>query len=368
MWQIIISVLMVLIAVIAVYMTFFVRRILSFFMSKRLPRILLSAAVVICGIVGGYILFGNSSVIALLHLFFISLLCQLVFFILKKTVHSDSFQNKREFIYKTGIIPILLTVAVIAYGYVNMVTVVRQDYKIDTDKLSDGQKLRIAMISDLHMGTTMDIDDLQRHADKINAENPNVFVLVGDIVDESTTKAQMEKTFEILSKVKARDGVYYVYGNHDRATYSSSPNFAPYELAAAIENSGIKILQDETAELEGYVLVGREDNSMGFDSRKTMSELIKNIDTDKYIVNLDHQPLDLEENAKLGIDLQLSGHTHGGQVFPAGEIAELTGIFELTYGERIIDTFHAVTSSGIASWGYPIRTETHSEYVIVEIS
>lgn len=370
MWQIILTVLMIMIVLIIIYMTFFIKRILSFFINKKIPRILISVAASVIGIVGGYVLFGNSSIITLLHLYFICLICQFVCYILKKTVKNQHFQKKRELVYKTGIVPILLTAVVISYGYINMITVVEHDYNISSKKIDSGQSLKIAMISDLHMGTTMDVDDLQRHADKISSINPDAFVMVGDIVDENTTKYQMEKTFEILSKIKTRNGVFYTYGNHDRANYSSSPNFTEIELTQNILKNGIKILKDNYIEFDNYIILGREDNSVNYNGsrRKELSEILKYADFKKYVINLDHQPKELQENANLGVDLQLSGHTHGGQVFPAREIAELTGIFELTYGEKVIDNYHAITSSGIASWGYPIRTETQSEFLVININ
>ncbi|MBQ9673028.1 MAG: metallophosphoesterase [Ruminococcus sp.] len=352
-----------------VYLTFFVRRIFSLFLKKRIISLIASLAIVIGGTAGGFVLFGTSSIIVILHLFFSALLFQLISFILKKAVKNENFQKKRDFIYKLGMVPIVFTACLMIFAYINMITVIETNYHYDSPKMNNGKKLHLAMIADLHMGTTMDVEDLQKHADEISAKNPDVFVLVGDIVDESTTKYQMEQTFKILSNVKSRDGVYYVYGNHDRGIYNANCEFTETELMVTILNNGIKILKNDVAEFDDYVLIGREDKSFetsGYE-RPAMTELIKDVDKNKYIINLDHQPLELKQNAELGVDLQLSGHTHGGQIWPAGIVAQATGIFELTYGEKNIDSFNAITTSGIASWGYPFRTEQHSEFVIIDI-
>lgn len=86
---------------------------------------------------------------------------------------------------------------------------------------------------------------------------------------------------------------------------------------------------------------------------------------------LDHQPLDLAENAALGYDLQLSGHTHGGQIWPVGPVcslaARLASVEYCNYGMKQIGDFQVIVSSGIAGWGYPIKTGAKAEYVIVDI-
>ncbi len=353
----------------AVYLFFFVKRIVSLFTDKKgISRIW---AIAILLSVGGtcIYLFRYTAVILMLHLVFAGLICQIISFILRKTVKNVNFQKKRNIIYKAGIVPICITLLIGVFGYCNMVNVVKTEYNYKTDKWDRGKNLKVAMISDLHMGTTMDTETLQKHMDKISEEKPDVFLLVGDIVDESTTRKQMIDTFDILSNVKSRDGVFYVYGNHDRNIYGNHKNFTDKELTRAIVDSGIKILRDNIAEFDDYVIVGREDRSAENEiySRKDIKTLLEYVDKSKYIINLDHQPRELKKCSEAGVDLQLSGHTHGGQIWPAGIIAEKTGIFELTYGEKILDTYTAITSSGIASWGYPIRTEQHSEYVIVNI-
>ena len=115
------------------------------------------------------------------------------------------------------------------------------------------------------------------------------------------------------------------------------------------------------------VLVGRSDaeweNSV---NRMDVNEIFNESDLSKYIVVLDHQPVEYEENAQEGVDLQLSGHTHGGQVFPYGVIYNLSG--RLNYGEYEIGDMKQIVSSGLTGWGWPMRNEAKCEYVLININ
>ena len=139
------------------------------------------------------------------------------------------------------------------------------------------------------------------------------------------------------------------------------------ELRQTLLNSGIRVLEDEAVQVASQLtVVGRYDVS-NVSGRKGVRELLQGVDAASYIVLLDHRPLELEENASAGVDLQLSGHTHAGQIWPTGQLSELLGINEKNYGMATIGDFHAIVSSGIAGWGYAIRTGGHSEYVIVDV-
>ena len=299
----------------------------------------------------------------------------------EKPLHKMNKTLPEKF-YRCGLIPLVVTALVLGYGYLHMKDVEPKNYTVSINKeLPDG--LTVALISDLHFGTTMDREKLQRYCDEISAQNPDIIALCGDIVDERTTAEEMRQAIQTLGGMESKYGIYYVFGNHDSASYSSDPPFTVPELTEAFEAAGIRMLTDDCVELgDNIVLAGRLDRSYsmsmwrgdasheGVESigRKDTKKLLEGVDRDKVILLLDHQHVELEENAAAGVDLQLSGHTHGGQIWPVGLISDWLGFGELNYGEKTMGDYHVIVSSGIAGWGYPIRTGSNSEYLIVKVS
>ena len=226
--------------------------------------------------------------------------------------------------------------------------------------------LRIAWLSDLHYPTSADAGALRQLVRRISDEQPDVIILGGDIVDEHTSAAQMEEAFDELGKLRSSLGIYYIYGNHDCARYADQPAYSEEQLERAIARQGIEILCDERVLLrDDVMLVGRDDRTHAQGSRAAAEELMG--DEDVCHILLDHRPLQLAENAAAGYDLQLSGHTHDGQIFPIGTLCSLLGLNELEHGTLHADGFSAVVSSGAGTWGYPVRTQGISEYVVIDM-
>jgi predicted MPP superfamily phosphohydrolase len=128
-------------------------------------------------------------------------------------------------------------------------------------------------------------------------------------------------------------------------------------------------LKDEIFSInEELHIVGRDDKGFDGHSRKNIEELTENIDNNDFILTLDHRPMEYSENGKAGTDLLLSGHTHGGQLFPVNLIDKLFKINDANYGLTKIDKdTNAIVTSGVAGWAYPVKTSAPSEYVIVNI-
>jgi len=129
-------------------------------------------------------------------------------------------------------------------------------------------------------------------------------------------------------------------------------------------------LADESYEInDDFVIIGRGDAAFSKDAnRESGQDLIRTIDKNKFILLLDHQPIELKKNSQLGFDLQLSGHTHAGQIWPTGLLGQMFGLVELNYGYEKIGDFQIIVSSGMSGWGYPVRTEAHSEYDVIDIT
>lgn len=346
---------------VGIYLYFYVRRSLQFwlrkFSKKAIGRISLIPTIILIGV--SVNIWGVGAV-AVIHL--------AVFVVLLDLIQKIAGHKSLRFtaIYASGLVPILLTVAILGYGHYNMCHVVQTNYEIQTDKAISKDGYRIALISDLHFGTTMDVKDLVKYCDKISKQHPDVVVLDGDIVDEATTSEQMQSCFEALGKIESNYGIYYVYGNHDRAWYSSTPNFTVDELNSIIESNGIKILQDSYVNVTGdFTIIGKEDASV--ESEKSDEEILQGVDKNKFLLYLSHQPVNLKENSQNGYDLMLSGHTHGGQIWPMGVMTDVLGFGEMNYGYRKVNNMQVIVTSGIAGWGYALRTGSHSEYVIINI-
>lgn len=298
--------------------------------------------------------------IFLLHFLLFSFLFEGMFWILKKHV---SFSHFLEILSRFSVLPLLLTCIFFLYGFFNIRHIVETSYEISTNKaISDS--LKILFLSDSHYGTVLKKDDLEELKSRVG-EDLDLVLLGGDIVDENTTKDEMKEIFGELGDIKSKYGTYFVFGNHDRQKYSRNKDFSVEELTRVLGDFSITPLCDEVEFLrDDIVLIGREDVG---EKRKTARALLQDIDSSKFVILLDHQPVSYLENEKLGVDLMLSGHTHAGQIFPAGYFIKWFHMADLWYGHETFGGMDAVVSSGLAGWGYPIRTQEHSEYVIVNV-
>ena len=306
--------------------------------------------------------------IVLLHLIVFLLITDGIVIIIKKSRKNKNWSGVCKKIYCSGVIAVVLTAVVIGYGRYNIFHVVRTEYTLQTQKDLQTEGYRLVLLSDLHYGVSMSDEQLQKVADRISRENPDIVVLDGDIVDENTTSEQMKSAFHILGTIDSKYGIYYTYGNHDKNNYSTTPNYTADQLAETIKRNDIQILEDDTAVInDEVVLIGRADRGYGNENRQTIFDLTSKLDKKQEWVVLDHQPADYENVKKAGCDIILSGHTHAGQIWPAGLFASLFHFDELNYGKIQRENLNAVVTSGIAGWGYPIRTEKHSEYVVLNI-
>lgn len=305
--------------------------------------------------------------IILFHMLAFLLLFQFLHYLIKKFIKKPL--PIWEKVYRLGVLPLLCTALLIGYGFYNMQQIQRVEYTITTNKQIDAP-LRIGLLSDLHYGTVLHQEKLAEYVEIINQEEADVIVLDGDIVDESTTYDEMKEVFQELAKLKATYGVFYIYGNHDESMYRTNPSFNDEQLSQTIRENGITILADETYKLRDDVtMIGRKDATLSRkQGRMSSLELLEGVDSNDFLLLLDHQPKDLKANDEAGYDLQLSGHTHGGQIWPMGTFAEWFGFMEEDYGYRAMDHMQVVVSSGFSGWGFPLRTQAHNEYVILNIT
>lgn len=365
----------VLLAGIGTYLYYFIKRIFKTFKAPadKLPvRVIIIVLSVICGVCSVNIF--SLPAMIIYHIVALSMVVMLINFIIKK-LSKEKYETMNVWrkIYGSGIIAFGITAVIFIYGHYNMMHVVQTDYTIYTDKEIRREGYRAALIADVHFSVSVDLNTLKEKCDEISSNNVDMVFLCGDIVDENTSKENMEQVFKAFSEIKSTYGVYYVYGNHDRQLYRNNRKYTEEELKSAIESFGITILQDEKAEAgDEIVVVGREDASyhqtLGkAEERDSIEELIKDIDKDKFIIVLDHQPKEYEENSMAGTDLLLSGHTHAGQMWPVNIAFKFLKFDDAVYGYTKIDATQAFITSGFAGWGYSVKTSSPAEYVIIDI-
>ena len=352
------------------YLYLYVKKMVKFFKEWKIDKrikILIVAIVLMVSV----FTFATVGIIFILHLFIIAFLIDFLNVIVRQIKKISKRKNLKlwDNIYNSGLLPIVLSIILMIYGYFNIRNVVETDYTIYTNKNIREEGYKIALVSDLHFGTAIGIEELEKYCKEIEATNADFLVLCGDIVDESTTLEGLKESLKALGNVKSKYGTFFVYGNHDRAPYRNKKNYSEEDLKEELLKNNIKILSDDTYELTNdFEIIGREDVSFfGTTERKGINTLMEGVDKDKFLLLLDHQPVGYKENLEIGIDLQLSGHTHGGQIWPVGLICETFKIGDLNYGYKKMDNFQAIVSSGIIGWGFPVRTERNSEYVIINI-
>lgn len=356
----------------AFYYYILIQRVISLIFPEwnmKLPWKIVFVAVSVClgGLSGN--LFSTTGVI-LVHIMAAALLMDLINFIVKKRTKGKP-PRRWNFVFKSLLVPLLLTALIFAYGYYNIRDVRETHYTVTTSKelnLSGGkEQCRVLLITDSHYGTIFEGEKLKELKNRMNAVKPDLVVLAGDIVDESTTKEQMKEIFAAFGGISSTYGVYYVYGNHDRQNYTSDPYFTAEELETTIVENGIRVLKDEYVRVTGGItLAGREDASAR-QGRKSVKEILKGVNSQDYLIMADHQPVEYGENEAEKVDLILSGHTHAGQLFPSGYVMKWFHTSDLYYGHEKNGKMDAVVSSGLAGWGYPIRTQNHSEFTVVDI-
>lgn len=213
----------------------------------------------------------------------------------------------------------------------------------------------IVQLTDIHVGPTIDGALIEEIVAKTNACSPDVIAITGDLVDGSV--AELGAFVEPLRKLRARHGVYFVTGNHE---YYSGVS----EWIAFLEGLGIRVLGNErvSIEHEGEPLdiAGVHDwSSRGLGHGPDLERALSGLVPGRKVILLAHQPKQITEAAARGVSLQLSGHTHGGQIFPFNYLVHLQQPFVVGL-HRVGDTALYV-SPGAAYWGPPMRLGTEAE-------
>lgn len=317
--------------------------------------------VILIMVISGYFLNMINAIVIILHLLMIWMCCELIMWLMQKLT-GNRFSR-----YYAGMMAIPITVVWLCVGAYLDCNVWEKDYNLKTDK--EVGQLRVAMIADSHVGATFHADGFARHLEKLQEAKPDLFLIAGDFVDDDTTKEDMVKSCEALGKVKTSFGSYFAFGNHDKGYYNGR-DYSGDDLIAELEKNGVTVLQDDVLCIDNrFYLIGRQDASenMHGDARRSIQSLLQDTDRSKYSIVINHQPTDYENEEPAEVDLVLSGHTHGGQLFPFNMVGEWTGVNDKVYGHEKRGKTDFIVTSGISNWALVFKTGCRSEYVIIDI-
>jgi predicted MPP superfamily phosphohydrolase len=261
------------------------------------------------------------------------------------------------------VVTMVLSLLLITGGFINALIPVIKEYNIVINKPAGKIKtLRIAAVSDIHLGSVIRKRSIRKLSGILKEMNPDIVFLLGDIVDGEIGPVMRGDLLKYFICPKCKDGLIAITGNHE--FIGGAGRTIPY-----IESKGIRVLKDEMLTLEGGIqVIGRIDrDSHRFygKERLSLSELMKQADTTKPVILLDHQPFNLYESAKMGVDLELSGHTHNGQMWPLNYIT--SKIYELSYGYLRKGNSQFIVSSGYGLWGPRVRSGSRSEVLLINL-
>lgn len=292
--------------------------------------------------------FGTSSIFVLLYAVMLFLLLDLGRLVRLVPKH---------FLYNSwpGTLAVVgVLVAVFVYGNIHYHHKQRQELNLNTSK-NVSKALKVVMVSDLHLGYHNRRAEFARWVDLINAERPDLVLIAGDIIDISIRPLEEENVAEEFRRIKAP--IYACLGNHE---YMSGEEKAERFYREA----RINLLRDSVVQVMDLNIVGRDDRTNR--RRTSLKALMGKTDPQKYTILLDHQPYHLEEAQRAGVDFQLSGHTHYGQVWPISWIED--AMYENAYGPLTKGNTRYFVTSGMGIWGGKFRIGTRSEYLVATIT
>lgn len=273
-----------------------------------------------------------------------------------------------------GSITIFLILAVSIGGMINAKIIRTTSYDITVEKKeSKLDSLKVALIADLHLGYNIGCSQIQQMADRINEIQPDLVVIAGDFFDnEYEAIDNPDALIEIFRSIQTKYGIYACYGNHDISekilagfTFGAESDIKESDprMDEFVKKSGIQLLQDASVLIEdSFYLYGRPDYAKpgrGITERKTPAELVQTMDSSKPIFVIDHEPKELAELASAGVDVDLCGHTHDGQIFPGNILTSI--IWENSYGYLKKDKLHNIVTSGVGLFGPNMRVATIPE-------
>ena len=235
-----------------------------------------------------------------------------------------------------------------------------KNYRKNTGKLD--KTYRVVQLSDIHVGSIIGPHYIGRMVKKVNELNADMIVITGDIFNHGGVYEcrDIGKATKEFAKLKAKDGIFAVKGNHD-------PDVDEPGMAKFIRETGMTFIDNDTYTNEHVTLVGRTGLVTDYTLRKDMKSLMEGVKHDRPVIVLDHDPRGADDASKYGCDIVFSGHTHRGQFFPMTALSKRHNKKEYFYGRVEFGKTTSICSSGAGSFQLPIRVGTNSEIVCMDV-
>ena len=344
----------------SIYLPLFLFVALSYMAGRILENVWLSKLSDVLVWIGSFWLAAMIYFLLIIIILDILRLMNLIFPISPEFIKANYSETKRII----SLVSFIVVVIIVFAGYINALNPKISKLNLDVNKAANGRpSLNIVFASDIHLGTIVGRQRFDRIVDKINVLKPDIVLLPGDIVDEDLKPVIRENIGESLRKLKAPLGVYASTGNHEHIG-------GVEEAYKYLTEHDIVVLRDSVIMVNNeFYLIGREDRDARRFSgrgRKTLEELMTGIDKEHPIILMDHQPFKLEEASSSRIDLQISGHTHNGQLWPFNYLTD--AIYEVSRGYKKKGDTHFYVSSGVGTWGPPVRTGNRPEIVNIRLN
>ena len=252
---------------------------------------------------------------------------------------------------------LFLSLAILIAGIINFNTIRTSEYRIEVPQRSSSLKhLRIAFIADFHLQERTGIRFVKRFREKIDGIKPDIMIFGGDIIEGDSDDGNVQAYEAILKGIRTRYGVFSVLGNHEY--------YAGQDNGSFFDKAGMKVLCDTVIVIDRlFELAGRYDSH--FSRRKSVNALLSSSSDSLPLILVDHRPTEIDEVSSTRADIQLSGHTHNGQMFPINLITRR--VYQLSWGHMKKGNTHFFVTSGIRLWGPPVRTIGKSEIMVIEI-
>ena len=302
--------------------------------------------------VTGYLLPFNLYLFLSLLIFDLLLLTNLLF----KIIPPEKLKSRAGRKITLGAI-LCISVATVIGGIINFNTIRTSEYRIEMPARGSSLKhLRIAFVADFHLQERTGIHFVRRFAEKINAIEPDIMIFGGDIMEGDNDDGNVMEHESILKGIHTKYGVYSVLGNHEY--------YAGQDKGSFFDKTGIKVLCDNLVVFDSsFTLAGRNDSH--FSQRKSVFDLLSSASDSLPLILVDHRPTEIDEVSRMKADIQLSGHTHNGQLFPINLITRR--VYQLSWGHMKKGNTHFFVTSGIRLWGPPVRTTGKSEIMVIDI-